>query len=300
MDYKKIFASRKSRERILKFLRFIPDAQMIKVQYRIKTGRKLNITNPQRFTEKLQWYKLNYHNEDMHQCVDKYMVRNYIKEKGLEENLVPLYGHYTNISQIDFEKLPDQFVIKSTNGAGGLDVVVVKDKKNFLKTIDNFEFETKPFLPNSGGREWPYYGLDAGIVVEKLLINKDNPEAGVNDYKFFCFNGRVECIVVDVDRYVDHKRNFYDSKWNDLHITSDCKAIEAIVPEPGNLSEMMRVAETLSSDFPFVRVDLYNVDDKVYFGELTFYPWSGYVNFTPDIFDYELGDKFTIPMNLSV
>ena len=295
MDYKKIFRSSASRELILNALRFVPSKSMLKLQYRIKTGRKLNLKNPERFTEKLQWYKLYYRNEDMHCCVDKYQVREYIKNKGLENILVELYGYYTDIEQIDFNSLPEQFVIKTTNGGGGLNVAVVMDKKKFLESEDKTKLKAKRFLKNSGGREWAYYGLEPGIIAEELLINTDNPKAGVNDYKIFCFNGKVECIVVDVERYIDHKRNFYDAQWNDLHITSDHECVDRDVSKPENFEEMIKIAEKLSEDFPFVRVDLYNVSGKIYFGELTFYPWSGYVQYTPDSFDFELGKKFVLP-----
>lgn len=295
MDYKKIFKNSASRELVLNLLRFIPSKPMLKLQYKIKTGRKLNLKNPERFTEKLQWYKLYYRNEEMHLCVDKFRVRDYIKNKGLENILVPLYGHYTDIEQVDFTLLPNQFVIKTTNGGGGLNVAVVTDKKKFLTSEDKTKLKSKPFLKNSGGREWAYYGLEPGIIVEKLLVNTDNPDAGVNDYKIFCFNGKVDCIVVDVDRYIGHKRNFYDAQWNDLHVTSDCEAVDREIEKPENFEKMIRIAEKLSEDFPFVRVDLYNLSGRIYFGELTFYPWSGYVQYTPDSFDFTLGEKFVLP-----
>ena len=295
MDYKKIFKSSASRELVLNMLRFVPSKSMLKLQYRIKTGRNLNLKNPERFTEKLQWYKLYYRNAIMHRCVDKLQVRDYIKDKGLEDILVTLYGYYANIEQVDFDSLPEQFVIKTTNGGGGLNVAVVTDKKKFLESEDKTKLIAKPSLKNSGGREWAYYGLEPGIIVEELLVNTEKPEAGVNDYKFFCFNGKVECIVVDIDRYIGHKRNFYDASWNNLDVISDCEATDREIPMPENFELMKQIAEKLSEDFPFVRVDLYNINGKIYFGELTFYPWSGYVQYTPDWFDFELGEKFVLP-----
>lgn len=295
MDYKKVFRSAASREIVLNMLRFVPSKLMLELQYRIKTGRKLNLKNPERFTEKLQWYKLYYQNAEMHRCVDKFQVRDYVKNKGLEDILVDIYGHYADLEQIDFDTLPDQFVIKTTNGGGGRNVAIVTDKKKFLASEDKAKLKAKPFLKNSGGREWAYYGLEPGIIVEKLLVNNDNPAIGVNDYKMFCFNGEVECIVVDIDRYIDHKRNFYDAQWNNLHVISDCGAIDRDVPMPENFEIMKQVAEKLSEDFPFVRVDLYNINGEIYFGELTFYPWSGYVQYTPDSFDFTLGNKFILP-----
>lgn len=296
MDYKKILKTGKSRAAVLNALRFIPDSIMLPLQYKIKLGRKLNLKNPQRFTEKLQWYKIHYRNPVMHQCVDKYLVRDYVKEKGLENILVPLIAHYKSIDEVRWDKLPNRFVMKTTHGGGGLNVLVCNDKSqlDISEVVQKLSFENKPVRKNTLGREWAYYGLQPGLVVEELLVNTENPEAGVNDYKIFCFNGKAECVVVDVDRYIGHKRNFYDAQWNNLHITSDCEAVDREVPMPENFDTMKRIAEKLSEDFPFVRVDLYNINGKIYFGELTFYPWSGYVQYTPDSFDSMLGKKFVL------
>jgi len=296
MDYKKILKTSKSRVAILSALRFLPDSIMLPLQYRVKLGRKLNLKNPQRFTEKLQWYKINYRNPVMHQCVDKYLVREYVKSKGLDSILVPLIGKYDNLDQIDWNTLPDQFVIKTTHGGGGLNVIVCNDKSTL--SMDDVKaklsFDPHPVKSNSLGREWAYYGLQPGIVVEELLINRENPAAGINDYKIFCYGGHAKYIIVDVDRYIGHKRNFYDRDWKNLNVTSDCPASDREIERPANLDEMLRIAEKLSKDFPYVRVDLYNVDGKVYFGELTFYPWSGYVQYTPDEVDYKFGEDFNL------
>ena len=296
MDYKKIFKSRKVRKKILNFLEFVPDSVMLKLQYRIKTGRNLDLKNPKRFTEKLQWYKINYRNDLLHLCVDKYEVRDYIKKCGLENILNGCYGVYNTYDEIDFDSLPNSFVIKKTNGGGGLNVIICKDKSKFdfdkaKENITEWEGDDK----DSGGREWSYYGLKSRIVIDEYLENPENPEAGIADYKFFCFNGKVHSLVVDVDRYIDHKRNFYDAEWNYLDVSSDHLNFGDSLPKPEKFDEMKKVAEILSKDFPFVRVDLYLVKDKIYFGELTFYPWSGYVNFTPDEFDFVLGEEFILP-----
>ena len=145
------------------------------------------------------------------------------------------------------------------------------------------------------GREWAYYGLQPGLVVEELLINSQNPAAGMNDYKIFCYNGKPKYIVVDVDRYIGHKRNFYDMEWKNLCVGSDCPACDREIEKPVGFDRMMEIAAKLSEGFPFVRVDLYNNEGKIYFGELTFYPWSGYVQFEPDSFDFELGEGFEMP-----
>lgn len=279
---------------ILELLRFVPNKTMLKIQYKIKNGRKLNLKNPVRYTEKLQWYKLNYRNPIMHQCVDKYEVREFIKQKGLEDILVKLYAKYDSAKEIDFDALPDSFVIKTTSGGGGLNVIVCPDKSKLdFKEIKE-KLRSKKIKSRTGGREWAYYGLKPGVIVEELLVNEENPEAGVNDYKIFCYNGKAKYIIVDVDRYIGHKRNFYDVDWNNLNATSDCPASDREIEKPQNFEKMIEVAEKLSEGFPYVRVDLYNVSGKIYFGELTFYPWSGYVQFEPDELDFMFGEDFEL------
>lgn len=302
MDYKKIIKSPAARRMVLDAVRFVPDRIMLPIQYRIKLGRKLNIADPKRFTEKLQWYKMYYRNPIMHQCVDKFLVREYVKEKGLESILIPLIAHYNSTDEVNWDKLPEKFVMKTTHGGGGLNVLVCnnKSKIDFDEVRRKLSFENKPVAFNTLGREWAYYGLQPGLVVEELLINEENPAAGMNDYKIFCYDGKPKYIVVDVDRYIGHKRNFYDIDWNNLHIGSDCPASDREIPKPVGFDWMMEVAAKLSEGFPFVRVDLYNNRGKIYFGELTFYPWSGYVLYEPDSFDFELGKEFIIAEENSI
>ncbi len=296
MDYKKIIKLRATRYKILKILSFVPDGLMLKIQYRIKLRRKLNLKNPKRFTEKLQWYKLYYRNPQMHQCVNKFAVREYVKSKGLENTLVKIYGHYDNVTDVEWDSLPNEYVIKAQHGGGGLKVILCHDKSEETRenVTKKLAFSHTKTPSRRGGREWAYWGNPTGIVVEELLINRENPEAGINDYKFFCYNGHAKYIIVDVDRYINHKRNFYDRDWNNLYVTSDCPESDREIEKPVNLEKMLEVAERLSEDFPFVRVDLYSVEGKVYFGEMTFYPWSGYVQYTPDEWDYKFGEDFNL------
>jgi len=295
MNYKKVIKSRKIRLKILRFFNFLPDKMMLKIQYFIKHNRKLNLSPPKRFTEKIQYYKLYYRNKNMPNCVDKYNVRKYIKTKGLEDILIPLYGLYDNVNDIDFFDLPNQFVMKTTNGGGGINIIICKNKRelniNYVKeTMKNWLQPKKV----SGSREWVYSNLKPRIVVEEYLENHKQPEAGIIDYKFFCFNGVPEYVVVDIDRYTSHKRNFYDSNWNYINVSSDTPNFGDKMKKPEGLDEMLEVASILSNDFPFVRVDLYYVNKKIYFGEMTFFPWSGYVEFIPDRFDFILGSNFEI------
>lgn len=290
--YKKIIP-KGMRFQILRFLRFIPDKPMIRLQYRLKLHRKLNLNNPKRYTEKIQWYKLNYKNSLMPICVDKYRVREYIKSKHLQDILVNLYAVYDKPEDIEWDKLPERFIIKTTNGSGTN--IICKDK-NSLNRNDVVKKLHRYFKQSSAsaGREWPYAKVQPKIIVEELLEDSTTKDGAICDYKFLCFNGTPEYVVYDVDRFTEHKRNIYDTKWNDLHIASDCPCSKEQYQPPENLEAMLNIAKMLSKDFPAVRVDLYDIGGRIYFGELTFFPWSGYVQFTPDSFDIELGKKFDI------
>jgi len=291
--YKK-FIPKKMRFAILRALRFIPDKPMLKLQYRIKTGRKLNLKNPKRYTEKLQWYKLYYRNEKMPICVDKYRVREYIEEKGLSDILVKLYAVYERPEEINLSELPDRFVLKTTNGSGTN--IICRDKS----TLDEAELreKIKTYFKQSSasaGREWAYGKVGRKIIVEELLEDSTTADGSICDYKFLCFGGNPEYVVYDVDRFAGHKRNIYDTEWNDLHIASDCPCADKSYEKPETLGKMLEIAKILSEDFPAVRVDLYSIEGKIYFGELTFFPWSGYVKYNPDSFDFEMGEKFVLP-----
>ena len=292
--YKKIISSQKMRFAILRMLKFVPDKAMIKLQYRIKLKRKLNLKDPKRYTEKIQWYKLYYRNPVMMECVDKYGVRKYIEKKGLGNILNQLYQVVDRPEEINFDQLPDKFVIKTTNGSGTN--ILVKDKKTL--NIAETKKKLNDFLnmaEASAGREWAYGGSSKKIIVEELLEDNSNKDKGMSDYKFLCFNGKPVYVVYDKDRFSDHKRNFYDVNWNYVKVDSDCPCFEDSVKKPENYEKMVEIASVLSRDFPAVRVDLYNIEGKIYFGELTFYPWSGYVQYTPDSFDFELGKYFVLP-----
>lgn len=296
MNYKTIIPSQNFRFFILRMLGWIPSSIMLKLQYYIKFNRSLNIKNPKRFTEKIQYYKMYYCNPEMHRCVDKYLVRNFLKERGCEEYLNEIYGVYDNALEIDFDKLPNKFVIKSTDGSGGENILICKDKTslNYTNVISTVNGWLNKNL-SSMTREWAYESsLKSRIIIEKYLEEKSNKDNAIDDYKFFCFDGVVKYLVVDVDRYTGHKRNFYAGDWTLLNVSSDCPNVDRPLNKPLGFEEMISVAEKLSKGFPFVRVDLYFTNNKVVFGEMTFYPWSGYVQFKPDSFDYELGEHFNI------
>ena len=299
MNYKKILRSQRLRFLILKLLSFVPDSLMLRLQYRIKMESKLDLRNPKRFTEKLQWYKINYRNPMMGKCVDKYEVRGFVESKGLGSTLNKLYSVCSDPSEIDFNSLPDRFVIKSTDGGGGENILICRDKSTL--DVDEIIDKLKQWKNKknvNAGREWAYTCIEESrYIIEEYLENDLNPEAGISDYKIFCVDSKPYCIVYDIDRYIGHKRNYYDTDWKNLHITSDCPEFDDTdLNKPEGLDEMLQVAKTLSSGFPFVRVDLYYIKGQVYFGEMTFYPWSGYVHFSPDTFDYELGKQFCVKL----
>lgn len=272
---------------------------MIKLQYFGKFGRFLNLKNPKRFTEKLQYYKLHYKNPVMIECVDKYDVRNYVTKVGLSDILVPCIGVYNSYDEIEYSKLPNSFVLKDTLGSGGNSVIVIPDKNKINYESLN-DVLTKWTSQNAhvkrGGREWPYYkGKNSRIIIEELLKTDDGE--GLVDYKFFCFDGKMEFFYIMGDRQLGKKVSvsIYGKNKEKLDVRRvGDEEYNSKVEMPANIDEMIQVAERLSSEFPHVRVDLYNVNGKIYFGELTFFNASGYMEYDPDSFDYEIGEKFDI------
>jgi uncharacterized protein YutD len=297
MDYKRIIRNKEQRIKLLKLTSFVPDSIMLKAQYKIKMKRKLNLKSPQRWTEQIQWYKINYRDPLMLKCADKYEVRAYIEEKGYKNILNKLYGVYNHPSEIKYDSLPEKFVIKTTNGSG---TNIICQDKSVLDTKKVNEDLTDWLKRDSYiiGREWSYKGLQPKIIIEEYLEENEDSFNGISDYKFLCFNGQAKYVVFDVDRHTDHKRNIYDIEWNYIDVSTDHPNFGDNVDKPSGFEEMLSIANKLAEDFPFVRVDLYWVNNKVYFGELTFYPWTGYVQFTPDDFDFVLGKEMTLKKRL--
>lgn len=296
MDYKRIIRSQTLRFRILKAFSWVPDSWMIRLQYRIKTGRWPNLEHPQRFTEKLQVYKMKYRNPTIQQCVDKFEVRKYVESKGLGDILNELYGVYNMVDRVELKQLPQQFVIKSCLGSGGQNVLIVKDKDDRKNDIIDKEIKKMRSLKDSYailGREWAYYGhCQNRIIIEKYL----EEEGGLIDYKFFCFNGEPRFLYVITDRIMGKSATLgvYDMDFHKISVyRCDEMREEQSLEIPMNFAEMKNVAKRLSEDFPHVRVDLYNLKGKIYFGELTFYDGSGYFNYDPDEFDFQVGSYFT-------
>ncbi len=293
-EYKKLLKSKELRYGILYALRFVPDKTMLQLQYWVKFRRKLELKNPRRFTEKIQWYKLYYKNDIMPVCSDKYAVREYIRSKGLEHILVDLYKVYEKPEDICLADLPNKFVLKLSNGSGTN--LLCRDKSRLDENQVRKDFKGYLMKVNANlGREWPYMKAKPVIVAEQLLEDDSHINNAVNDYKIFCYDGKPECVICISDRYSDRCNHLvYDTNWNKVHVVSEGARVEEDAPRPDNLQEMLDVAAKLSAEFPFARIDLYSVAGKVYFGEITFYPWSGYMEFEPEEFDFVLGEKFNL------
>lgn len=295
MNYKKIIKNRGLRIKILNCLSFIPDKQMIQIQYYMKLGRKVNLKNPKRYTEKVQWYKIYGKDPIMSICADEYTVREYVESQGLGNLLNECYGIYDTPDEVDFEKLPQQFVIKDTLGGGSNDVIICTDKVLFdIETAKRTMWTwVEKYTGKTGGREWVYEDRKHKIIIEKYI--ETTCEYGLIDYKFYCFNGQVEMINGIGNRTFGEPAEigFFDENFNLLPVyREDEKPLSFTLEKPGNFQEMIEIAKVLSNDFLMVRVDLYNVKGKIIFGELTFYPGSGYMKFMPDEYDYELGRNF--------
>lgn len=270
------------------FINFLPDKTCLSLVYRGAYGRKLNLDNPTRYSEKLQWIKLYDRCPLYSKLVDKYEVKSYVSERIGEEYIIPTLGVWNAFDDINFENLPEQFVLKCTHDSGGL--VICTDKKQL--NIDNARTKINKSLKTNYYklfREWPYKNVTPRIVAEKFMV--DNATGELRDYKFYCFDGVVRALGIYSDRgagkttkadYFDRDFNWLDLKWGYEH------AIER--PEkPSLYDKMIEIAESLSQGFPEVRVDLYLCNNRVYFGELTFFDGGGFDSFEPDSWDEVFG-----------
>lgn len=289
-----------NREKIMTFvkksLRFLPDKTYIKLYYRLRVGRKLNVRNPETLNEKLQWLKFNYRFPLQSIVSDKLLVRDYVKEKIGEKYLIPLLGNWKEYSDIDFSALPNQFVLKCNHDSGGLVVCTDKEKLNHEEAKRKIEKSLKSNFFYIG-REYQYRNIKPMIICEKFI--SDNGKVPM-DYKIYCFNGKPDVILVCRDRFSKNTHRasylFFDQKWNFQPLDKGDENLQDVdIPKPENLDEMIEVAKKLSEDFVFARIDLYNIKGKIYFGEITLSPNSG---FDPDIkyeTDLMFGKKLEIP-----
>lgn len=250
-----------------------------------------DIHNPVRYTEKIQWYKLNGGLEAYSSFVDKFEVRSFVSRMIGDNYLVPLLQVGDAVEDINFDALPDQFVIKLSHGSGYNYICEDKkhaDIKEIKSLLSVWRAENFYFV----GRELQYRNCTPKILVEKLLCE----DGGVNDYKLFCFDGIPRFIQVDVDRLTKHTRAFFDLTWNRLPFTTLYPLTEKVIDCPANLDEMIEVARKLSKGFMHVRVDLYNPGGHIYFGELTFTHGNGFEPFYPDEWDITIGSYFKLPL----
>ena len=275
------------------FFRCLSDKQYLKVRYYLTFKKKLNLKNPQTFNEKLQWLKL-YDKKDIYtMMVDKYEVKKYIANTIGQEYVIPTLRIYDKFDDIDFSKLPKQFVMKCTHDSGGL--VIVKDKAKLDKEKAKAKLEKSlKYNYYYGGREWPYKNVKPRILVEEYMEDAETQE--LRDYKFFCFDGIPKFMFIATGRQKNDTRfNFYDLDFNLLPFIQGHPNDESPNLKPKNFDKMLELSKELAKDIPHVRVDFYEINNKVYFGELTFYHYSGFTRFEPEEWDYKLGELIKLP-----
>lgn len=274
---------------------WLNDKTYLKIKYKLVMGKKLNLENPKTFNEKLQWLKL-YDRKDIYtKMVDKYEAKKYVANIIGEEYIIPTLGIYNNYEEIDFSKLPNQFVIKPTHTSG--DIYICKDKNEInykkLKKEVNRWLKRKYYYYH---REWPYKNVKPRIIAEIYLNDFNIGE--LMDYKFFCFNGKVKFLKVDFNRFIEHHANYYDTKLNILPFGERIYPpdLNKKIDFPENINKMIELAEKLAKDIPFVRIDFYNVNEKIYFGEMTFYPAAGFGKIDPEEWNEKIGNLLELKM----
>ena len=269
--------------------------RIINDMYKRAFGEYPNLETPRTFNEKLQWLKLYWYDERATVCSSKDRVRSYVEEKGLGDILIPQYGSYESGSEIDFDSLPDKFVLKPSHDSGH--VIICTDKKSFdrenaVKKLDKWLKTDYEYM--SG--EWPYHGPKR-IVCEKFLETQTAAE--LFDYKFFCFSGEPYLCFFCSDRKNHVKSDFYDMNWEKQDFRWAYEPSGKTFPKPEAFEKMKEYARILSEGFPFVRVDFYEVDGEVFFGELTFFHGGGLGWFDPKEIDAQLGDRIILPEKAS-
>ena len=277
-----------------KLVSLIPDKIYLKMRYKSHTGKKLNLKSPKRFNEKLQWLKLYNRCPEYTVMVDKVAVKDYVASLIGEEYVIKTLGVWDNPDDIDFSALPDKFVIKCNHNSGR-GMYICRDKSKM--DVEKVKRELKDGLGQdyyACDREWPYKNVPRKIIAEEFL--DDGTGRDLNDYKVFNFNGEPRIIQVDFDRFSGHKKNLYTTDWQLCDFSFNYPAHPEIeIPRPETLSEMLRLSKILAKDMPYVRTDFYSVKGKLYFGEITFFPASGYGKFSPDEYDFKLGELITLP-----
>ncbi len=272
---------------------YMEDTAFLKLQYKNIIGEKLNLNNPQTFNEKLQWLKLNDRKDIYTTMVDKYEVKKYVSDVIGEKYIIPTLGIYNSFDEIDFEKLPNKFVVKCTHDSGS--TIICKDKKKFdIKKAKKKINKALKYNYYYAGREWPYKNVKPRIIIEEYI--EDEELKDLRDYKFFCFNGKVNLFKVDFNRFLEHRANYYDKNLKLLEFGEEvCPPdFEKKIEIPKDIMKMILLAEKLANGTKFVRIDFYYTNKKIYFGEMTFYPASGFGKFIPDSWDERLGEMINL------
>lgn len=288
---------------LYKFAKFYSDEKFLKKLFRIRMGYELNLDNPQTFSEKLQWLKLYNRKPEYTQMVDKFGVKEYVANIIGEEYIIPTLCVWDRVEDIDWDALPNQFVLKCTHDSGGL--VICKDKATL--DIQKATKKLKKSMQRDyfyDNREWPYKNVKKRIIAEKFIEVQGHQD--IPDYKFFCFNGEPMYCQVIRDRNTKETIDFYDMKWNHMPFVGlnpvAKNVLEPIlrnglqpVVKPLHLDNMIAVCKKLAKNIPFSRIDLYVVEDREYFGEITFYPMSGMGGFHPQEWNYTFGSWIKLP-----
>ena len=277
-----------------KMMRILPDWAYISLKYHHHFKRFPDLKSPKTYNEKLQWLKLHDRKPEYCKMVDKYEAKKYVADKIGEEYIVPTYGVWERFEDIDFDSLPEQFVLKCTHDCGGL--VIVRDKKSL--DIEAARKKIEGSLKQNyfwEGREWPYKSVKPRIIAEQYLEDTETQE--LRDYKFFTFGGEMKLLFIATDRFgtEETKFDFFDKDFQHQPFTNGHPNAKHMPQKPQNFELMKELAEKLSEGIPQLRVDFYEVDGKVYFGELTFYHWSGIVPFDPPEWDRTLGEWIPLP-----
>ena len=276
------------------FFKWIPDEKYITIKYKLEMNQKLNLKEPKTFNEKLQWLKLYDRNPEYTKMVNKYEAKKYVADIIGQEYIISTLGVWDKFEDIEFDKLPKQFVLKPTHTSGNVFICKDKEKINYkqLRKMINKWLKRDYYLVH---REWPYKNIKPKIIAEQYMV--DDSGMKLKDYKFFCFNGKVKLLFIATDRVNENeetKFDFYDENFNHLPIKNGHP--NALIPpsKPLNFEKMKELAEILSKDIPHLRVDFYEINGKIYFGELTFSHWAGMVPFEPEEYDLILGNWIDI------
>lgn len=279
-------------------LNWMPDRVYLRILYKARMGKKLNLKNPKTFNEKLQWLKLYDRRPEYTTMVDKYEAKKYVAELIGQDYIIPTLGVWDRFEDINFESLPQQFVLKCTHDSGGLVIVRDKTRLDFeaARARINRSLKCDYFWTN---REWPYKNVKPRVIAEKYMVDESDCE--LKDYRFFCFDGFAKAMFIATDRASkteETKFDFHDMDFMPLPCTNGHPNASYEIKRPASFEKMKELAEKLSQDLPHVFVDFYDINGQVYFGELTFSHWSGMVQFVPEEWDRTFGDWIKLPENI--